>query len=244
MAQRNSQGKTEFREPTLRRAQTVRSEGFSKELQGELGESQPAEPIDDAEAWCDLGRSKVTSSIVITMNLTFNSMCRRKKHHLFHWNTLMQQGLLTLIWTSCKRNVSMTIGMSIRTEVCQIRGKASQSLLCWKKNHPKDLCGPGGDWQRFKRLSDQIMCGQKYGRKLIKPPRIEKNKNGKTRSKNSTMFEDWEEFTLLILMTKNTKKLKNAGRKLERSMAPGLLGTRKAQTSTTKVVAKHEIASQ
>ena len=30
------------------------------------------------------GRSKVTSSIVITMNLEFNSMCRRKKHSLFH----------------------------------------------------------------------------------------------------------------------------------------------------------------
>ena len=30
------------------------------------------------------GRFKVTSSVVITMNLEFNSMCRRKKHSLVH----------------------------------------------------------------------------------------------------------------------------------------------------------------
>ena len=30
------------------------------------------------------GRFKVTSFIVITMNLEFNSMCRRKKHSQFH----------------------------------------------------------------------------------------------------------------------------------------------------------------
>ena len=35
------------------------------------------------------GRFKVTSSIVITLNLEFNSMCRRKKHSVFHCNTLM-----------------------------------------------------------------------------------------------------------------------------------------------------------
>ena len=35
------------------------------------------------------GRSKVTSSIVITMNFEFNSTCRRKKHSLFHFTTLM-----------------------------------------------------------------------------------------------------------------------------------------------------------
>ena len=40
----------EFREPTLRREPTVRSDDFSKEVQGEAGESQPAEPTDDAEA--------------------------------------------------------------------------------------------------------------------------------------------------------------------------------------------------
>ena len=34
------------------------------------------------------GQSEVTLFIVITLNLEFKSTCRRKKHSLFHWNTL------------------------------------------------------------------------------------------------------------------------------------------------------------
>ena len=97
--------------------------------------------------------------------------------------------------------------MSIRKNICQIRGKDSRNLLCWRKSLQKDTCGPGGDWQRFKRLQDQIMRGQKYRRKLVKPLRIEKNRNGQEKNQGSTMFEDSEEFTLSILTTKNTKKL-------------------------------------
>ena len=37
------------------------------------------------------------------------------------------------------------------------------------------------DWQRFKRQLDQVTCGQKYGRKLVKPLRVEKNPEWKTR---------------------------------------------------------------
>ena len=40
----------EFREPTLRREPTVRSEYFSREFQSEPGESPPTETTDDAEA--------------------------------------------------------------------------------------------------------------------------------------------------------------------------------------------------
>ena len=108
---------------------------------------------------------------------------------------------------SCKKNVLMTVGMSIRTEACQIREKVSRSPLYWMKNFPRDICGPVRDWQRFKRLPDQLMYYQKYGQKLVKPLRIEENKHGKKRCQNSTMHEDWEEFTLLILMAKITKKL-------------------------------------
>ena len=43
----------EYRESTLRREQPVRSEDFSRELHDEPGESQPAEPTDDAEARAD-----------------------------------------------------------------------------------------------------------------------------------------------------------------------------------------------
>ena len=79
--------------------------------------------------------------------------------------------------------------MSIRTEVCQILGKDSPNSLYWKKNFPRDLCGLGGDWQKFKRPRDQIMYGLKYGAKLVKPLRSEKNKHWKTRGHNSTMLD-------------------------------------------------------
>ena len=34
-----------------------------------------------------------------------------------------------------------------------------------RKTFQKNIWGPGGGWQRFKRLPDQIMYGQKYGQK-------------------------------------------------------------------------------
>ena len=74
----------EFRVLPPRQEQLVRSEDLSGEISGESEESQPTEPIDDAEARCDFGRSAVTSSIVITLNHEYYSMCRRKKHSLFH----------------------------------------------------------------------------------------------------------------------------------------------------------------
>ena len=128
------------------------------------------------------GRSKVTSSIVITMNLEFNSTYRRKKHSPFNWDTLMLQGLLKLIWMCYKRNELTITEMSIRANICQIRAEDLQSSLFWKRSLQKDTCGPVRDWQRFKRLPDHIMHGQKYGRKLVKPLRIEKNKKGQKKS--------------------------------------------------------------
>ena len=85
--------------------------------------------------------------------------------------------------------------------------KGCTKFTLLQEKPPTGCMCPGGDWQKFKRLPDQIMYGQKYGRKLVKPLRIEENKNGKTRRQNSTLLEDWEEFTSLILMTRITKKL-------------------------------------
>ena len=70
----------EFRKPTPRREQTARSEDCSGEL--EEGEP-PTESTDDAEARADFW--PMTSSIVIIMNLEIHSMCRGKKHSLFHY---------------------------------------------------------------------------------------------------------------------------------------------------------------
>ena len=37
----------------------------------------------------------------------------------------------------------MIIGISIGLETCLILGQVSHILLYWKKNLPKDICGPG-----------------------------------------------------------------------------------------------------
>ena len=44
--------------------------------------------------------------------------------------------------------------------------------------------------QRFKRQPDQIMYVQKFGRKFVKPLRIEKNRDGQKKNRSSTMLED------------------------------------------------------
>ena len=233
MVQRKLLGRDcESREPTLRREQAVKMK-ISVSLNRQNQEMT-------------LTPEETTSFVVITMNSKFNSMCRKKKHSLLHPNTLTLQGQLILIWICYKRSGLTIIGMSIRADTCQILGKCSQcsqSSLYWKRNLQKDICGPGRDWQRFKRLPDRVMYGYKYGRKLVKPLRIDKNRNGQKKSQNFTMLEDWEEFTSSIQMTKSTKKFsKMRGEKLGRPMAPAM--PCKRQSSITKVVAKLEIGSE
>ena len=98
------------------------------------------------------------------------------------------------------------------------------------------ICGPGWDWRKYKRLPDQIMCGRKYGPYLVKPHRIEKNKNGKKpRSQNSTLLDDrsgWPRFHINSQMR---------GENWKRPMGAALPCKRKARTSNTKVAAE-EIA--
>ena len=65
----------EFQESILRRDPTAGSEDFNRELIDEPGVTLKPVPI--------FGRSKVTSPIVITMNLRFNSTCRRKNKFQF-----------------------------------------------------------------------------------------------------------------------------------------------------------------
>ena len=85
------------------------------------------------------------------------------------------------------------------------------------------------------------MCGQKFGRKLVKPLRIEKTGMGKRKPKvdNARRMRgiyfidpDDEEYEEI---------LKNARRKLERPVASTM--PCKRQSSITKVVAKPKIAS-
>ena len=48
-------------------------------------------------------------------------------------------------WMLCKSVASMTIGISMGQEICLILGQVSLSLLYWKRNLQKDICGAGGE---------------------------------------------------------------------------------------------------
>ena len=90
----------------------------------------------------------------------------------------------------------------------------------------------GKDGQRFKRLPDQIMYGQKYGRKFVKPLRIEKKW-----AKEKPKLDNAQKLIGIYFIDPDDRDfseiLKNARRKLERS--PNCI---------TKVIAKSEIASE
>ena len=64
-------------------------------------------------------------------------------------------------WMSSKRNASMIIGISMDLETCQIIGQVSHNLLYWKKNLPKDICGPG---QRLTRKTVDIQARSSMAR--------------------------------------------------------------------------------
>ena len=141
------------------------------------------------------------------MNLEFNSVCRRKKHSLFHWNTLMLPGPIMLIWMWCKKNGWMIIGTSTRTEVCQILGKDSQNSIYWKRNLLKGYMWFGRRLTQVQATTgpDKVLpevCAQ-IGKAAKKR---KKTRIGKPRSQNSLILDEREASTKLVRRVRNTKK--------------------------------------
>ena len=151
------------------------------------------------------GLFKVTSSIVITLELRAQLNVLEDETFPFHWNTLMLWGSThTDLDVMQEKNVLMIIGTS--TEVCQIHGQDSQNSLYWKKHLRKDVCGPGRDWQKFRRQLDTRSClAWSVVQNWKKPFREEKNKSGQLKRQNWTMFEVWEVFIPLIRTTRRKK---------------------------------------
>ena len=213
----------EFREPTLRREQAVRSEDLSGELQGELGEPQPTESKDDAEArpdfWsiqgdfiCRYHNEPRVLQLHMPKEETFPFPMKyidvtRSTHRDLD---VMQEQCIDDYW-----NVDSNRSLS---DSC----RGSQNSLHWKKHIPSDFCGLGGDCQKFKRLRDQIMYGLKYWAKLGKQLRVENNKNGKTRSQNSTMLDDWENLLYWSGWRRYTETLQNTRKKLVMPMGTAM----------------------
>ena len=60
--------------------------------------SQPTETKDEAEAEMTSGQWKATSFVVTTSNQELNSMCRKKNHSQYHFDSLMWSGGRTQPW--------------------------------------------------------------------------------------------------------------------------------------------------
>ena len=113
-----------------------------------------------------------------------------------------------------------------------------------KENTKKDTCGPEWDWQRFKRQPDQIMCIQKFGRKMVMPLRIEISRNGQKRNQKLDNARRLRGFYFIDPDDEEYKGiLENATRKLERLVAPAT-PCKRPPKGITKVYGKSEIASE
>ena len=214
----------EFREPTQKREPTVRSEDLSGDIQSELGESQPT-----FKRWRwspkRLWSSQWTSSSTLRAE-GGNIPCSTEIHWCYdvhsYWSGCVtrEQDWRLL---ECRRAQKLVRFLERVHEIYFVEGEASKKKdVVWER-----------DWQRSKQLPDQ------FGRKLVEPLRIEKNRNGQKRNRSSTILEDWEEFVLLIQTTENTQKFsKMQEESWKRPMAPAMPSKRQPSVVKANVMPK------
>ena len=107
----------------------------------------------------------------------FNCICREKNRVPFHWVLLMSPGQLMQIWRLYKERKFMTIRMSTRTEICQIRGRVSQDLRYLNETPLKWQRQSEENWREFKRHHVQITYGRTHWKQLGKQLKEERNNN-------------------------------------------------------------------
>ena len=129
---KNFREKLRIPRTTLRRESTVRIENLSEESHGDGEEFQTEETKDDEginkDFWAHAEARKEFQLSSSYWTEKFNCTCREKNHILFHCVILMSPGQLVQIWRLLSKNEFLIIGMSIRTEICQIRGRVSQDI--------------------------------------------------------------------------------------------------------------------
>ena len=119
----------EFREPTSRREQTERSEvsvknfKANRESLNRQNQQMTLKPVPTS------GRSKVTSSIVITMNVEFNFMCRRKKHSIFcrHDTHSQYTSISTTVCAQARNAQTSRLAQELHCHLCA----PEKSLVIW-----------------------------------------------------------------------------------------------------------------
>ena len=147
---------------SLRREQTVRSEGFSRELQGEPGESQRTESTDDAEARADfIYRHHIEPRVQLHVPkeerfpfpLKYTDVTRSTCTGL----DVMQEKRVDDYWI-VDSDRSLSDSWKSVTKFTLLKEKTSQRIFV--------VLGK----------TDQIMYGQKYGPKLVMPLGMGKKK--------------------------------------------------------------------
>ena len=177
LVQQNCQGKTTHSEIPF---STVRSEDFSRELEGEPGESHPTESTDDAEARADF------------WSIQGDFICLHHKEPRVHLYVPKEETFLIPMQY-------MDVTKSTHTVLDVMQEKKTDDY--WNVDSCKHLSDFWRGYTKFTllkekppkrihvRLPDHIMHGQKFGRKLVKPLRIEKSRNGQRRNRSLTMLE-------------------------------------------------------
>ena len=180
----------EFRVPTPRREPTVRSEGFSRELHGESGESQPTESTDDAEARADFWSIQgdliyrhhneprvqlfVPKEETFPIPLEYIDVTRCTHTDL----DVMQEKKIDDYWNvdSCKPLSDSW------------RGFTKFTLL--KEKPPKGYMLPGERLTKIQTTARPDYVWPEVWTKIGKAAQNRKNKNGQKRNRSSTIRED------------------------------------------------------
>ena len=125
------------------------------------------------------------------------------------------------------------------------RGFTKLTLL--KENLPKGYMWSGREIDKdSNKLPDQIMYGLKFGRKLVKPLRIERNRTGQ---KERSKLDNARKMKGIYIIDPDDEEhkeiLNNAKRKLEKPMAPAELCIRGVfQNMYSCIVESHESTRQ
>ena len=108
------------------------------------------------------GQWKVTSFIVITSNLEFNS-CWKEKHSQYHWSILTWPGLHTTLDVMQESRIDDNWNIHGDRNLSEPWTRVSRSSQCWA-----DICGRESGLQKFKQQPDLTMCGQKIRSSMSK----------------------------------------------------------------------------
>ena len=123
------------------------------------------------------------------------------------------------------------------TEVCQILGKGFTKFTLLKENLPRDIYGPGGDWQKFKRLRDHVWpeVWSKIG-KAAQNREKQEWKNEKPKLDDARRLRGF--YSIDPDDEEDKETLQNVKRKMERPMAAAIPGKKEIHSGTRKLVAE------